>query len=213
MRTDDLIDALADRLEPVSPNAPWRRLFLWVTAGLAVSAALMLTWLGPRPDFMLATRTMMFWVKFAYTLALGCLALWAAERLGRPGLAVRRPAMAWLLVVATAALIAAVELASAPPPMRGRMLMGHSAMLCPWRILALAVPLLIGALAALRTLAPTRPALTGLAGGLAAGGLAAFIYAFSCDESAMPFVALCYTLPILAAGLVGATAGRFALRW
>jgi hypothetical protein len=55
--------------------------------------------------------------------------------------------------------------------------------------------------------------LAGLAGGLAAGGLAAFVYAFSCDESAMPFVALWYTLPVLASGLIGAMVGRFALRW
>ena len=213
MKTDDLIDALSDRLEPTAPNAAWRRLALWVTAGVAVSAVIMLSWLGPRPDFMLATRTVMFWVKFFYTLALGGLALWAAERLGRPGLAARRPMMGWIVVVGAAALIAGIELALAPAPMRRHMLMGHSAMLCPWRILALAIPLLIGALAALRTLAPTRPVLTGLAGGVAAGGLAAFVYAFSCNESAMPFVALCYTLPMLAAGLIGAVAGRFALRW
>jgi hypothetical protein len=29
----------------------------------------------------------------------------------------------------------------------------------------------------------------------------------------MPFVALWYTLPVLAAGLIGALIGRFALRW
>ncbi len=213
MRTDDLIDALSERLQPASPNGPWRRLALWVAAGVVVSMAIMLAWLGPRPDLMSATRTPMFWVKFLYTLALGALGLWAAERLGRPGLAAGRPILAWLSVVAVVALIAAAELALAPGSLRRQMLMGHSAMICPWRILALAVPLIVGALAALRTLAPTRPVLTGLAGGAAAGGLAAFVYAFSCDESAMPFVALCYTLPVLAAGLIGAAAGRFALRW
>ena len=41
--------------------------------------------LGLRPDIAAAVATWMFWTKFAYTLALGGLALWAAERLGRPG--------------------------------------------------------------------------------------------------------------------------------
>ena len=61
--------------------------------------------------------------------------------------------------------------------------MGHSAGLCPCLILALAVPLLVGAMLGLRGFAPTRPTLAGLAAGLAAGGLAAFVYAFSCNET------------------------------
>jgi hypothetical protein len=213
MMTDDLIEALAERLEPVSPRAPLRRMALWIAGGAAVSAAAMLLWLGLRPDFMAASLTVMFWVKFAYTLALGVLALWAAERLGRPGLSARRPALAGLAVVSLVVLIAAAELMLAPMPERRPMLMGHSAMICPWRILALTAPLLVAAILALRGFAPTRPALAGLAAGLGSGALAAFVYAFSCNESAMPFVAACYTLPVLAAGLVGALVGRYALRW
>lgn len=213
MRTDDLIDALAERLEPASPGAALRRMAGWIAGGTAASAAVMLVWLGVRPDIIAACLTMMFWVKFAYTLGLGLLALWAAERLGRPGLSARRPALLGLAVVALALLIAAVELLLAPMPARRPMLMGHSALICPWLILALAIPLFVAAILALRGFAPTRPALAGAAAGLAAGGLAAFVYAFSCDESAMPFIAIFYTLPVLASGVAGALVGRFALRW
>lgn len=213
MRTDDLIDALAGRLEPVSSGAPVRRMALWIAGGAAVSGLVMLLWRGLRPDLAAAVLTLMFWVKFAYTLALGLLAVWAAERLGRPGLSARRPALAGAAVVGLAALIAAVELMQAPASARRPMLMGHSALICPWLIMMLGLPLLAAAILALRSLAPTRPTLAGFAAGLAAGGLGAFVYAFSCNENAMPFIAVCYTLPVLGLGLVGALVGRFALRW
>ncbi len=213
MRTDDLIDALSERLEPVSTHAPFWRLGAWVGGGAVVSAVLMLLVLGLRPDMASAMGALMFWTKFAYTLALGGLALWAAERLGRPGAKASLPLTVVVVVVVLFALLATGQLMMAPPPMRHHMLMGHSAQVCPCLILALAVPLLVGTVMGLRGFAPTRPMLTGLAGGLAAGGLAAFVYAFSCNESAMPFVAVWYTLPVLAAGLIGAVVGRFALRW
>ena len=213
MRTDDLIEALSERLEPVSTRAPLLRLGAWVGGGAVVSAILMLTVLGLRPDMASAMDGMMFWTKFAYTLALGGLALWAAERLGRPGVTANLQLTVVIVVVALFAVLAAGQLMMAPAPMRHHMLMGDSAPICPCLILALSVPLLVGTVMGLRGFAPTRPMLTGLAGGLAAGGLAAFVYAFSCNESAMPFVALWYTLPVLAAGLAGAVVGRFALRW
>jgi hypothetical protein len=156
---------------------------------------------------------MMFWTKFAYTLAIGGLALWAAERLGRPGVRAKLPLTIAVVVMTLFAVLATGQLMMAPLQIRQHLLMGHSAGICPRAILALALPLLAGMVMGLRGFAPTRPMLTGLAGGLAAGGLAAFVYAFSCDESAMPFVALWYTLPVVAAGVMGAGIGRFALRW
>ncbi len=213
MRTDDLIEVLSERLEPTSTRAPVWRMAAWVGGGAVVSAVLMLVVLGLRPDMPTAMGTMMFWTKFAYTLALGGLALWAAERLGRPGVGANLPGVVLAAVVALFAVVAAGRLAMAPPEARHHLLMGHSARLCPCLILALAVPLLVGAVMGLRGFAPTRPTLAGLAAGLAAGGLAAFVYAFSCNESAMPFVAVWYTLPVLLAGALGALVGRFALRW
>ena len=213
MKTADLIDALSARLEPTSSRAPLWRMAGWVGGGAAVSAALMLAILGLRPDIAAALGTMMFWTKFAYTLALGGLALWLAERLGRPGVKADLPAILLVAVVALFVVAAALDLAAAPRPLWRPMLMGHSAGLCPYLILGLAAPLLVGAVMGLRAFAPTRPILAGLAAGLAAGGLAAFVYGFSCNESAMPFVAVWYTLPVLLAGALGALVGRLTLRW
>lgn len=213
MKTEDLIDALAGRLEPTSSRAPWIWMALWIGAGIAVSAAAMMLRLGLRPDFAAAIATSMFWTKFLYTLALGVLALWLAERLGRPGAKAGQPVRMLQSVVLGFVVLATVRYFSADAPSRHALLMGHSAHLCPWYILALSIPVLAGAIIGMRRLAPTRPTLAGFAAGLAAGGVAAFVYAFSCNESAMPFVALWYTLPVLGAGLIGAVAGRFALRW
>lgn len=213
IRTDNLIEILSEGLDPGSPRAPWRWMAMWTLGGLALSAILMMLWLGPRPDLAAAIGTPMFWVKFLYTLALGALSLWLAERLGRPGTNRRR---AWLSLVAVAGLFAigaAFRFTMAAPGERRPLLMGHSAVLCPCYILVLSIPLLIGVLVGLRRFAPTRPGFAGAAAGLAAGGLAAFVYAFSCNESGMPFIAVWYTLPVLACGAVGALIGRTALRW
>jgi hypothetical protein len=213
MKTDDLISSLSERLEPTSPRAPLWGMALWVAGGLAVSTLLMLTVLGLRPDFMTAMGTGMFWTKFTYTLALGAVGLWLAERLGRPGATVGRPARMLQSLVVGFIVLAAIRYFTAPAADHTRMLMGHSARVCPCSILALSAPLLLATLLAMRRLAPTNPTLTGFASGLAAGGMAAFVYAFSCNESAMPFVAAWYTLPVLVCGVVGAAIGRFALRW
>jgi hypothetical protein len=93
------------------------------------------------------------------------------------------------------------------------MLMGHSAMLCPWRILVIGLPILAGAVWAVRGLAPTRLGLAGLAAGVAAGGLGAAIYALACNETSAPFLAVWYTLGIAALTGLGALFGSRLLRW
>ncbi len=213
MRTEDLINDLAERLTPVPPLWMERRLAGWTLIGALLSAGVMLGWLGLRPDLAAASLTGMFWVKFAYVLGLSLAGAGAALSLGRPGgRGTRGFALAFGLV-AVLALVAAVSSLSAPVEARHRMMMGHSARLCPWFILAMSLPVLGSALIALRGMAPTRPALAGAAAGLLAGGTGAFVYAFYCNESAAPFIVLWYTAGIGASGLLGAILGRWTLRW
>lgn len=211
--TDDLIAALSARLEPTSPRAPWAWLAIFVGAGVTVAFGSMWLRLGLRPDLPAAVATPMFWTKFLYTVALGGLGLWLAERLCRPGANPGRPARMLQSVVFGFLILAAFRYFGTAAPAKHAALMGHSASLCPWVILTMSIPILIGAIVGMRRMAPTQPTLAGFAGGLAAGGLAAFVYAFSCNESGMPFVAVWYTLPVLGAGLIGAAAGRLLLRW
>ena len=67
---------------------------------------------------------------------------------------------------------------------------------------SLSLPICAGTLWSLRALAPTHLIVAGAVAGFASGALGAWIYAFHCDESAMPFVLIFYTLGI---ALVGAT--------
>ena len=211
--SNDLIDRLSADLRPISKLVVVRRLALGVGAGAAVSAVLTAATLGFRPDMAQAIGEGMFWVKLAYTLALGGLAFWTCERLARPAGGARNR-WPWLLVpVLALAALAAWQLAQAPAPMRMPMMMGHTARVCPWCILAFSLPPLIGLVWAVRGLAPTRLRLTGAMIGLAAGGAGAAVYALHCDESTAPFLMIWYTLGVAAAGALGGLAGPRLLRW
>ncbi|HEX4860163.1 MAG TPA: DUF1109 domain-containing protein [Rhizomicrobium sp.] len=213
MKTDALIDTLSERAAPVSAGRAARVLALCAGGGALVSIAAMLLWLGIRPDITDAMATSAYWMKFFYTLLFTVFGFWTIERLARPGTSSRRQMILEALPFAGVALLALVRLALVPAQMRMPMMMGHSSHVCPWRIAILALPVFAGTFWSLRKLAPTRPAISGLAAGLAAGALGAFIYAFHCDESAAAFVALWYTLGIGLVGLVGALLGRLLLRW
>lgn len=211
--TDDLIERLAGDLAPVRPGAVARRLGLGIGAGALVSAAIMLAWLGVRPDIGAAVTTGAYWIKFIYTAAIAAAGLRAVERLARPA-GRGSPALgAVALAVALAALGGATELGQASAAERMPLMMGSSASACPWIILVLSLPILVGAGWALRGLAPTRLALAGAAAGLAAGGLGAWIYAFHCTETATAFLAIWYTAGVVAVGLIGAALGPRLLRW
>ena len=211
--SDDLLDRLSASLRPTPAGLVLQRLLIGLATGGAVSLALVVAVLGPRPDLGAAVSQPMFWVKFGYALALAVVALWAVERLARPG-GLARGRLAWLaapLLIVTA--IALWRLAAAPPGVRMGLVMGHSARLCPWYVLAASLAPFAGLVWAVRGLAPTRLRLAGLALGFAAGGMGAFAYAMHCDEMAAPFLAVWYTLGVAAAGALGWLVGPRILRW
>jgi hypothetical protein len=212
VKTDSLIDALADGLAPVRPGHVARVLALALFCGALVSAGLMLFGFGLRPDLSAAMTGGPFWMKFAYTLMLAGIGLWIVERLARPGMTARSQIA--LLALPFAGLLAlAVWEWNAPGADRHHLLMGGSSNVCVRNILLVSTPIFIALFWGLRSLAPTRLILAGAGAGVLAGALGAWIYAFACTESAAPFVALWYTLGILGAGALGAILGRWVLRW
>ncbi len=213
MPTDKLIDSFCDEVRAAPRNYAARRLGIGLGLGLIVSAAVMLVWLGVRPDFSDAMATGPFWIKFAYTLGTAGAMLWLLERLARPGARTAVQTVVSGVPLTLMLVLGLIQWVAAAPGQRQHLTLGGSYDICPWRIMALSIPLLIGGLWAMRGLAPTRPALAGAIAGISAGGAGAFVYAFHCDESAMPFVAVWYTLGIAASGLVGAVIGRRLLRW
>lgn len=210
--TEDLIERLANDLRPTPRHAVRHRLLAACLGGLTVAVLAMLILLGPR-DVGEAAGTAMFWVKSGYTLALALAGAWAAERLSRPGATAGRPAALAMTFVFVIAVLATAGYCLAPSDARAAIVWGSSALVCPIYIVGLSVPLLIAILSAMRRLAPTALEGAGAAAGLMAGGLGAWVYSFHCTENGLPFLALWYTLGVAIVIVLGALAGRLALRW
>lgn len=213
MKTDDLIASLSEQATPVKPGAVGRRIAAGLGVGVVVSVAIMLAWLGPRGDIATALMTPMFWMKFGYAAATGLIAAGLLSRLSRPG--VRVGALAALVAIpfALVALMAAMRMANAPPESQHALLMGSSYTHCPWRILLIGLPVLAGAVWAVRGLAPTQLLPAGLAAGACAGGIGAAVYSIACGETAAPFLAIWYTLGMMLLAALGALLGPRLLRW
>jgi len=213
VRTDDLIEALAGDSAPLPSRALSRTLGLGLALGAVVSVAIMVLWLGVRPDLMDAMRTGPFWMKFAYALSVAALGFGLIERLARPDGegGVFGPMLLAPLGVMTA--LAIYQLWGAPEELRMTMMLGHTYQICERNIVIVSAPIFLGLFWAMRSLAPTRLTFAGAVAGLLAGATGTFIYAFHCDESAAPFVAIWYTLGIAAVGVLGALLGRSLLRW
>jgi hypothetical protein len=213
MKTDALIDRLSDDVVPVGGSTVSRTLLGGLGAGAVVSLVLMVVWLGIRPDLGAAMQTGAYWMKFFYTLALAGFGFWTVERLSRPGAPAGLPGLLELTPVLLLVAGAYLQWSAAPVEEHHHLMMGHSHTVCPWRIAILSLPVFAGVFWSLRRLAPTRPMIAGAAAGLLAGAAGAFIYAFHCDESAAPFVAMWYTFGIALVGMAGGLLGRLLLRW
>jgi hypothetical protein len=211
--SDDLIDRLAADLEPTPRRALQARLFGWAGTGIAVSAILMLAWIGPRPDLAAAMGTMMFWTKFAYTAIFAILGALAALNLARPAGTMWRQAIGIAVLVVLTGIGGAIQMLVMGPDHMRQLVMGSTALVCPFYIVALAAPIYAAIVFAMRRAAPTDPTLAGFSAGLFAGGAAVWVYAFHCTESGMPFITIWYTAGVLASAAIGAVIGRFALRW
>jgi hypothetical protein len=210
---DQLVESLVADLTPVADPPVAQRLAIGLGAGLTLSVALVGLVLGFRPDMHTATLTMMFWIKLAYVSGIGAIALWAVERLARPGVPTGN-LLLWLLVPTLGvAALAVTQLINGPAEAREHLIMGFSAAAAPWRILVAALPPLVGLAWAVRGLAPTRLVFSGAMVGLAAGGFGAASYAMHCQESTAPFLFIWYSLGVIACGAVGAVLGPRVLRW
>ena len=212
MKTDELIRSLSADLPKVAPGAVGRRIALGLGLGAIGSLVVMLAWLGLRPDLAQAILTPMFWMKLGYAAATGLILAAVLARLARPAARPGLLAAAAAAPFAVVALMALARFAQAPSEARQALLMGHTSMICPWRIAAIGLPVLAGAIWAVRGLAPTRLGLAGLVAGGCAGGLGAAVYAMACDETSAPFLAVWYTLGMVLLATIGAAASRL-LRW
>ena len=213
MKTDELVALLAAQAEPVPRNAATRRLGMALLVGLPLSAALMLFEYGVRRDLVQALFWPMFWVKLVFPVCLAAAGFVIVQRLARPGVRVRR---AWLGLAVPVLLMWALGLATwllAPPDQREAMVWGQTWRTCIFNIALISLPVFVASLVALKSLAPTQPALAGAAAGAMSAGAGAAVYALHCQELAAPFLAIWYVLGWALPVAVGAVVGHRLLRW
>nr|WP_222857686.1 NrsF family protein [Agrobacterium deltaense] len=204
---------MAGDLKPVPAFALERRLALAALPALGVSLLLMVVILGLRSDMNDAMTEPGFWVKSAYNVLLAVTAFFAVMRLARPD-GDRGGLFAWLAVIFVAmAVIALVQLGFAVPGTYRTLILGSSALHCPFLIVAFALPLFIANFSILKRSAPADPTLAGFAAGIAAGAAGAWVYSWFCTENGMAFVLIWYSLGILLTGIIGAFAGSRLLHW
>jgi hypothetical protein len=211
MNTDDLIRDLAQDVRPVGRHAMARRVAAGIGAGAIGGLLIVAAWLGVRSDLAAAATSFPFLMKFVYASLLAAGALFLGLRLMRPdGSAARL----WILAAPAAVLaaIAVYQLAQSPQQWPS-LVFGHTAAVCPLRIFVISIPVFAGLMWAARGFAPTQLRLAGAVAGLAAGAIAALLYALYCGEVSAAFVLLWYTLGMLAAAALGALLGPSLLRW
>lgn len=213
MKTDELIAMLASDAGVVRPRIWRQRYALALGAGATVAAVLMMVLLGLRPDMADAVLLPMFWVKLAFLAVLAAVALMAAVRLSRPGVALGHLGLALAAPVLAIWLLAGLSLLGAAAENRGLMFWGETWSACLVNIPMLSVPVFVAVIWVMKTLAPLRPALAGAAAGLLSGALGAAVYALHCPELSPLFIAIWYVLGMLIPAAFGAATGPRLLRW
>jgi hypothetical protein len=212
MDTDRLIQTLAaDNMHHERPVGFVMALALLIAAPFTL--AMFVMELGVRPDVMTAMRNPFFDLKFLVTLALALPAIAIAIHLSRPEVSLR--GWTWLLLIPVGLLGIGIGGEMMMPqrlPMMTR-LVGSNSRTCMMAIPLLSLPLLAGALIALRHGAPARPEVAGAFAGLLSAGLAATLYASHCTDDSPLFVATWYTLAAALVTAIGALAGSRVLRF
>jgi hypothetical protein len=212
MDTDRLIQTLAaDNTHHERPVGFVMALALLIAAPFTL--AMFVMELGVRPDVMTAMRNPFFDLKFLVTLALALPAIAIAIHLSRPEVSLR--GWAWLLLIPVGLLGIGIGGEMMMPQRLSMMtrLVGSNSRVCLMAIPLLSLPLLAGALIALRHGAPARPEVAGAFAGLLSAGLAATLYASHCTDDSPLFVATWYTLAAALVTAIGALAGSRVLRF
>jgi hypothetical protein len=212
VRTSEFIAALAADRIPKRVDID-RRFAAALALGVVGSLVLYVLFVGPRPDFAAAVRTVRFNLKFLVAAALALPSILLLVRLARPEV---KPGALALWLLAPFILLAtgvAAELMVVPSDEWLSRLMGHNMRYCTTMIPMMAAPILAALIVAMRAGAPQHPGWTGALAGAASAGIAAFLYASHCTDDSPLFVATWYPIATLVCAAVGALAGRRFLTW
>ena len=211
MKTDDLI-TLMTQDAPVGMRYG-RALAIALSVGIVVSGILLVSTVGLRHNMATVFETARVLFKIVATILLAVLAARLAVRIGRPGDTTRLSALLLFAPVLMVAAAVIAELFAIPQASWKANLVGGNALFCLFFIPVLSLAPLAGLFWALRRGAPENPTWAGAAAGLAAGAIAAAIYAWHCPDDSPLFLATWYTIAIAVMTGVGALLGRRWLRW
>lgn len=211
MKTEDLIRALAADADRHSAE-PGRMMGMVLPLAVVLAGAVFIGALGPRADIAAAFETVRFDFKLVVVAMLAASALVLLLRVARPDADWRNGI---LLALAPVTLLAgvALELVMLPGADWAAAATGVNALVCLTFIPLIGLGPLALFIGFLRKGAPVRPVLAGAIAGVAAGGLAALLYALHCTDDSPLFVAIWYTIAIAILAGLGALAGRLAVRW
>lgn len=211
MQTDDLIELLA---KDAKVRVRLGHVFAVALAiGLAISSALLLSTYGIRDNMAEAIETPRVLFKLGLTLLLALTSTRLAFLVGKPGVSLRSAGLALLWPLLLLLVGIATELIVLPTEAWENSLKGQHWSFCLVFVPTLAIAPLAALLYSVRQGAPENPGLAGAVAGLAAGGIAAAIYAWHCPDDSPLFVATWYTLAISIVTVTGFLLGRRILRW
>lgn len=211
MKTDNLINLLANDTQV---RIRFGRVFIGALAiGILLSIALLLSTIGIRRNMAEAIETPRVLFKLGLTLVLAVTATRLAFRIGKPGLTLHAAALMLLIPVVMLVAGIAMELLTVPQDAWATSMKGHFSMFCLFFVPLLSIAPLAAILYSVRQGAPENPGKAGAVAGLAAGGIAAAIYAWHCPDDSPLFLATWYSIGILAATIAGFVLGRRLLRW
>jgi hypothetical protein len=212
MKTNDLIELLAQHAPAQPPGQAGRRLWAALALGGSISLGVVVLWLRCQP-LLVAGSQPWFWMKAAFTGLLTAVGVALVRRLATPGAAARITPWLGVAVIVAMGSLGIGQLLSTPSALRMTVWLGQSWKVCALLILLLALPIYVALVFAVRTLAPTRLRLSGAAAGFSAGAFAATLYGLHCPEQGAAFVMTWYSLGIAASAAVGALTGPRLMRW
>jgi len=205
---DELIEGLADDLDPVRPRRIARG-WLIVGAGWLAAAVLLLRAFGMRHD--VAAMPEMSMLSFWLVAAVAVAAIGSALRMGLPGVGRDYSGWRWAGLAALALPLAALFVAAGDDHGTARAMVGEGRCLFVGLLAGLGVG---GALFAwLRAGAPTSPTRAGWVIGLAAGASGATVTALHCPVDNIVHIAVWHGGAVLIAMLAGRLALPRLLRW
>jgi hypothetical protein len=211
VKTDKLVEALAQGAEPVRPGTVGRRIVLAGGAGLVLAFALMTTLFGVRTDF--GDAFIVVLLKSAFGALAVAAALPLLFEVARPNTSAKRAAAPAALFAVASVALAVVAYLMTPAGARADAWLGGGMPECLYRTPLLAAPIAAVFFVAVRGLGPTRLSLAGATIGGVSGGLAAIAYAACCPMDSALYVASWYLAAIAFCAAVGAVVIGRALKW